>query len=75
MSRRKDRERYQSMKQLNPDYHGFRGYQEEPTRPGKTPLQSLVCSACGRKRNVPIGIAMEQTEDFVCQSCQAADEA
>ena len=69
MSRRKDRERFEAMKRLNPDYHGFRGHNAEPTQPGNTPLQALVCSVCGKKRNVPVGVALEQQEHFVCQQC------
>lgn len=70
MSRRKDRERFEAMKRLNPDYRGFRGYTAEPTQPGNTPLQSVVCAICGRRRNVPLGVAMEQKDRFVCQQCR-----
>ncbi len=69
MSRSKDRERYTTMKRLNPDYKGFRGYDLEPDRPGQTPLQAVTCTVCGRKRNVPLGIAVEQEDRYVCQSC------
>ncbi|MBI4312723.1 MAG: hypothetical protein HY681_13220 [Chloroflexi bacterium] len=70
MSRRKDRERYEAMKRLNPDYLGFRGHTEEPTQPGNTPLQAMQCAVCGRKRNVPVGVALEQADRFVCQQCK-----
>ena len=70
MSRRKDRQRYESMKHLNPDYKGFRGYSMEPDQPGQTPLETLTCTVCGRKRNIPLGVAVEQGEQYVCQSCQ-----
>ena len=70
MSRRKDRQRYESMKRLNPDYKGFRGYDTEPDRPGQTPLQAVTCTVCGRKRNIPLGTAVEQGERYVCQQCQ-----
>ena len=70
MSRRKDRERYDSMKRLNPDYLGFRGHALEPDMRGQTPLQPVICTVCGRKRNVPLGVAVEQEEHYVCQSCQ-----
>ena len=69
MSRKKDRQRVEAMRRLNPDYEGFRGHDNEPTRPGKTPLTSIVCSVCGRKRNVPVGIAAEQGDRFVCATC------
>jgi formylmethanofuran dehydrogenase subunit E len=70
VSRRKDRVRYESMKRLNPDYRGFRGHGLEPDVPGQMPLQSVICSVCGRKRNVPLGVAVEQEGQYVCQSCQ-----
>lgn len=70
MSRRKDRERALAQKRLNPDYPGFRGYEHEPGREGSIPLTTAVCSVCGRRRNVPVVVAQEQGEKFVCISCQ-----
>ena len=52
MSRRKDRDRLLQKRRVNPDYAGFRGYDKEPGRPGQTPMQSVTCSVCGRRRNV-----------------------
>ena len=75
MSRRKDRERILAQKRLNPNYVGFRGYDREPARTGSTPMTSLVCSVCGRKRNVPVGVAQEQGDSFVCSSCIEEQEA
>lgn len=69
MSRRKDRERLLSQKRINPDYVGFRGYDREPHRAGATPMATVVCSVCGRKRNVPVGVAQEQGDRFICSSC------
>ena len=69
MSRRKDRERFEAMKRLDPDYNGFRGFGNEPDRPGRTPLEAVTCSVCGRKRNVPRGIAVEQGDRYVCARC------
>ena len=69
MSRLKDRERVEAMKRLDPDYKGFRGHSNEPTRPGKTPLEAVTCRVCGRKRNVARGIALEQRENYVCSTC------
>ena len=57
------------MKRLDPDYKGFRGLASEPDRPGKTPLEAAICTVCGRKRNVPRGVAAEQGERFVCAAC------
>ena len=70
MSRKKDRQRYEAMKSLNPDYKGFRGLHMEPDRPGQTPLVALTCTVCGRKRNIPLGVAAEQGERYVCQTCR-----
>ena len=70
MSRRKDRERVEAMKRLNPDYPGFRGYDQEPSRTGGAPMATAVCSVCGRKRNVPVGVVQGEGEAFVCLSCQ-----
>ena len=70
MSRRKDRERALAQKRLNPDYPGFRGYEHEPGREGSIPLTIAVCSVCGRRRNIPVVVAQEQGEKFVCMSCQ-----
>ena len=69
MSRRKDRERYEDLRRVNPEYSGFRGYEGEPGRAGNTPHQTMTCSVCGRKRNVPLGIAQEQGESYVCMTC------
>jgi len=74
LSRRKDRERFSAMKRLDPDYQGFRGYEQEPTRAGNTPLETITCSVCGRRRNVPAGIAREQGDSYVCLSCREEAE-
>jgi hypothetical protein len=70
VSRRKDRDRVLAVKQQNPDYPGFRGHDQEPSRTGGTPMATAVCSVCGRKRNVPVGVTLEQGAAFVCLSCQ-----
>ena len=75
MSRRKDRERYEAMQGLDPDYKGFRGHASEPSRPGNAPLATAVCTACGRKKNVPVGIAADQGDDFVCATCAEEGKA
>ena len=74
MSRRKDRERFEAMKHLDPDYRGFRGHENEPSRRGKTPLEPVVCVTCGRKRNVPRGVALEQGDNYVCSRCADSSE-
>jgi hypothetical protein len=75
MSRRKDRERLLANRRQNPDYKGFRGYASDPSRAGNTPLIAVNCSVCGKKRNVPVGIAEEQGEGYVCMTCQDEQEA
>ena len=78
MSRRKDKERFLAQRRENPDYKGFRGYANDPSRTGAIPLVAVNCSVCGKKRNVPVGIAEEQGERYVCITCldeQAATKA
>ena len=74
MSRRKDQERIEAMKRLDPDYRGFRGFEREPDRPGNAPLEPVTCRICLRKRNVPRGIAEERREDYVCSTCAQEPE-
>ena len=74
MSRRKDRDRYLAMKDLNPDYQGFRGYDLGPTPAENTQLEAVTCTVCGRRRNVAVEIAQEQGEKYVCLSCREAEE-
>ncbi|MDA1347711.1 MAG: hypothetical protein O3A47_02415 [Chloroflexi bacterium] len=69
MSRRKDRERVEAMKRLDPDYKGFRGTGNEPSRPGNTPLEAVTCSNCGRNRNVARAVALFQGDSYVCATC------
>lgn len=70
MSRRKDQERYESMRRLYPDYRGFRGDRIQPALPVQTPLGSVTCIQCRRKRNIPLGLVAEHGDSYVCQSCQ-----
>jgi hypothetical protein len=58
------------MRRLDPDYRGFRGHGSEPSKPGVTPLVAIDCTVCGRKRNVPRGVALEQGDNFICTSCR-----
>jgi DNA-directed RNA polymerase subunit RPC12/RpoP len=74
LSRRKDRERFLAMKDSNPDYQGFRGYVQEPVVRESTPLQTVTCSVCGRRRNVSVDVATEQGENYVCLSCREEAE-
>ena len=74
MSRRKDRERFLARKRLNPDYLGFRGH-DSPAQTSEPPLQKVTCSNCGRVRNVPVGVAAEHPDDYVCATCQEQTQA
>lgn len=62
------------MKRLNPDYVGFRGY-DSPAQASGPPLEKVTCSSCGRVRNVPVGVAAEHPDDYVCATCQEEQEA
>ena len=69
MSRRKDLEHYQRIKQANPDYVGFRGAKTVSANPPPA-LETVVCSLCGRKRNVAGDTLPEDRDSYVCLSCQ-----
>ena len=75
MSRARDRRRHETMTRLDPDYKGFRGFGSEPSRRGKTPLEPATCTVCGRTRNVPRGVALEQGDGYVCSRCTEAAAA
>ncbi len=57
------------MQRLNPDYVGFRGH-DSPAESSGPPLEKVTCSRCGRVRNVPVGVASEHQDDYVCATCQ-----
>ena len=70
MSRRKDRERFLAMKGLNPDYVGFRGDGTQSAEADAIPLEGITCSVCNRRRNVPVGVAIKERENYICSTCQ-----
>lgn len=72
MSRRKDRERYQRRKEQNPDYVGFRGSETVVASPDPPPpaLESVTCSVCQRRRNVPVDTLPVDRAVYVCLRCQ-----
>ncbi|MYC29016.1 MAG: hypothetical protein F4X65_02865 [Chloroflexi bacterium] len=71
MSRRKDRERFSRMKEQNPDYTGFRGADTVVAAPPPPPvLESVVCSVCQRRRNVPVETLPADRAEYVCLRCQ-----
>ena len=69
MSRRKDRERFEQRSQANPDYVGFRGANTVIDKPS-VPTESITCSVCNRKRNVPSDTIPTDRDTFVCLRCQ-----
>ena len=71
MSRRKDRERFHRMKEQNPEYTGFRGADTVVATPPPPPvLESVTCSVCQRRRNVPIDTLPADRAEYVCLRCQ-----
>jgi hypothetical protein len=69
LSHRKDRERYLHLKLQNPDYIGFRGMNSAPTE-APPAMESVVCSGCGRKRNVPADTLPMDRSRYLCLRCQ-----
>jgi len=69
---RKDRERFQRMRDSNPDYVGYRGLEtaavQAPSPEAET--VTVVCSVCQRKRNVASDSLPEDVSTFVCLRCQ-----
>jgi hypothetical protein len=74
LSRRKDRERYLRLKQANPDYSGYRGPDTPVVRP-PAPLETVVCSVCQRRRNVPVDTIPDDVSSFVCLTCRESEPA
>lgn len=69
---RKDRERFQRLKDGNPDYTGYRGL-DTVTILAQAPSPqtvTVVCSVCNRKRNVASDSLPEDISAFVCLRCQ-----
>ncbi|PKB80794.1 MAG: hypothetical protein BZY88_08080 [SAR202 cluster bacterium Io17-Chloro-G9] len=71
MSRRKDQERFRRLKEANPGYAGFRGVDTVTAKEAPS-LESVECSVCGRRRNVPADSLPEDRNDYVCLRCQEA---
>ena len=72
MSRRKDQERFRRLKEQNPDYAGFRGM-DTVTAKAAPALESVECSVCHRRRNVPADSLPADRGDYVCLRCQEAE--
>ena len=74
MSRRKDQERFARLKDQNSAYQGFRGPNTQTEKPVDV-LETVVCSVCNRKRNVPVTSLPDDRESFVCLGCQEEQAA
>jgi hypothetical protein len=71
LSRRKDQERFLRLKEQNPEYAGFRGV-DTVTAKAAAALESVECSVCHRRRNVPVDGLPANRSDYVCLRCQEA---
>ena len=71
MSRRKDQERFRRLKEQDPDYGGYRGV-NTVTAKAAPELESVECSVCYRRRNVPADSLPADRSDYVCLRCQEA---
>jgi hypothetical protein len=70
---RKDRERFQRLQDINPDYVGYRGLDTVViTQAPSAVTETVVCSVCNRKRNVASDSLPEDLSTFVCLSCQGS---
>ena len=67
---RKDRERFQRLKEGNPDYAGYRGLNTVTTRAPSPTTETVVCWSCHRKRNVASDNLPEDRSTYVCLRCQ-----
>ena len=67
---RKDRERFQLLRDSNPDYAGYRGKETVTIRAPLPEMETVVCSVCNRKRNVDSDSLPEDVSTFVCLRCQ-----
>jgi len=74
---RKDRERFQRLRDSNPDYVGYRGKETAAAqvRLPETETETVVCSVCNRKRNVDSDNLPEDVSTFVCLRCQEDAES
>ncbi len=68
---RKDRERFQRLRDGNPDYVGYRGLDTVTVNQAPSPaMETVVCSVCNRRRNVASDSLPEDVSTFVCLRCQ-----
>ncbi len=71
---RKDRERFQRNRDSDPNYVGYRGSDTVTVHAPspETKMETVVCSACSRKRNVASDSLPDDISTFVCLSCQSS---
>ena len=67
---RKDRERFQRLRETNPDYAGYRGLDTASVRSPTQETVTMTCSTCQRKRNVTAVSLPEDMGQFICMRCQ-----
>ncbi len=68
---RKDRERFQRLRDGNPDYVGYRGLDTVTDTQAPSPaMETVVCSVCNRRRNVASDSLPEDVSTYVCLRCQ-----
>ena len=72
---RKDRERFQRLRDSNPEYVGYRGKETATVQTPLSETETVVCSVCNRKRNVDSDSLPEDVSTFVCLRCQADAES
>ena len=67
---RKDRERFQRLRETDPSYVGYRGLGYSTARPPSLDTETAICSLCQRKRNVAVENLPHDLSRFVCLTCQ-----
>ncbi len=72
---RKDRERFQRLRDGNSDYVGYRGTETVTVQAPLPETETVVCSVCNRKRNVGSDSLPEDVSTFVCLRCQEDAES
>ena len=72
---RKDRERFQRLRDSNPDYVGCRGKETVAIQAPLPETETVVCSVCNRKRNVDSNSLPDDVSTFMCLRCQEDAES
>ena len=72
---RKDRERFQRLRDSNPDYVGYGGKETVTIQAPLPETETVVCSVCNRKRNVDSDSLPDDVSTFMCLRCQEDAES